>query len=343
MKPAAGLRALLERIIDYAGLFPPAKLPLDEAIKNYARYRRDAEAWMLGRFVIPASRLEELQPYGPLFAEGLPFAFSALGRGGGSASAFLDGLRDDLQAIGAFEKRHSSRVVTDVLEVKWPNVSPAETMGLFESVADCIEQHPGPLTLTPYFEVGLGGDWRRTVAAFVTGLKHFREDRTFRRRTKCRPPGLKLRCGGLDAAAFPSPEQIAFVLHCCLTHRVPLKCTAGLHHPLRHHNDEVETKMHGFLNVFGAGVLGQALGLDEAKLRAILEDEDTVHFVCDKHGFAWQDWHATAPEVVFARHAAVTSFGSCSFDEPCDDLRALGWLPDPHAVPVAPEIGGEGG
>ena len=68
MKPAAGLRALLERIIDYAGLFPPAKLPLDDAIKNYARYRRDAEAWMLGRFVIPASRLGELEPYRTLFA-----------------------------------------------------------------------------------------------------------------------------------------------------------------------------------------------------------------------------------------------------------------------------------
>ena len=48
----------------------------------------------------------ELEPYRTLFAEGLPFTFSALGRGGDSAAAFLDGLRDDLQAVGAFEKRH---------------------------------------------------------------------------------------------------------------------------------------------------------------------------------------------------------------------------------------------
>jgi hypothetical protein len=343
MKPPAGLRALLERVIDYAGLFPPARLPLDEAIKNYARYRRDPEAWMLGRFLIHASRLGELEPYRPIFAEGLPFSFSVLGRGGDSADAFIEGLRADLQAISAFEKRHSSRVVADVLEVKWPGVPAAETMNLFEVVADCVELHPGPLTLTPYFEVGLSGDWRGTVAGFVTDLKHFREDRSFRRRMKCRPPGLKLRCGGLEPAAFPSPEQVAFVLHCCLTHRVPLKCTAGLHHPVRHDNDGVRTKMHGFLNVFGAGVLGQALGLGEAQLRAIIEDEDAAHFVCDRHGFAWQERHATAPEVCFARHEAVTSFGSCSFDEPRDDLRALGWLPDPDAVPVGYDVGGEGG
>jgi hypothetical protein len=99
--------------------------------------------------------------------------------------------------------------------------------------------------------------------------------------------------------------------------------------------------MHGFVNVFGAGVLGQVHGLDEERLGAILEDEDATHFSFDKHGFAWKEWHSTAPEAAFARHEAVVSFGSCSFDEPRDDLRALGWLPERDAGPLAPEIGGE--
>lgn len=59
----ASLRTLLTGILDYAGLFPPAKLPLDAALKSYARYRQDTDRWLLGRFVIPASRLEELQPF----------------------------------------------------------------------------------------------------------------------------------------------------------------------------------------------------------------------------------------------------------------------------------------
>ena len=336
MKTAVGLRQLLTHAIDYAGLFPPANLPLDQAIHNYARYRTDADAWLLGRFVIPASRLGELDAFEQLFGHGPAFTFAALSRGGESAAALVAGLRDDLQVIGAFQKKHPTAIV-DVLELKWPNIPVAEAPALFEAVAECIEQHKGSLTLTPYFELPLGGYWR----GVATALKHFREDSSFSRRMKCRPPGLKLRCGGLDATAFPSPEQVAAVLHCCLAHRVPLKSTAGLHHPLRHHNAAVQAKMHGFVNVFGAGLLGQVHGLDEGKLRAILEDEDATHFVFDKHGFAWKEWHATAPEAAFARHEAVVSFGSCSFDEPRDDLRALGWLPERDAGPLAPEIGGE--
>ena len=51
------LRALLAGIVDYAGLFPPAGLDMPAAVRNYASYRTDDHAWMLGRFVVPASRL----------------------------------------------------------------------------------------------------------------------------------------------------------------------------------------------------------------------------------------------------------------------------------------------
>src|SRR5262249_27634531 len=55
------LRALLENLIDYAGLFPPAALPMKAAVENYQRYRESAEAWMLGKFVVPVARLDELE------------------------------------------------------------------------------------------------------------------------------------------------------------------------------------------------------------------------------------------------------------------------------------------
>jgi hypothetical protein len=52
---SASLRALLTGLIDYAGLFPPAALPMDAAVRNYDAYRRGPHAWMLGRFVVPAA------------------------------------------------------------------------------------------------------------------------------------------------------------------------------------------------------------------------------------------------------------------------------------------------
>jgi hypothetical protein len=53
-------RALLERLIDHAALFPPASLPLAEALAVDRRARESEHAWLLGRFVVPASRLAEL-------------------------------------------------------------------------------------------------------------------------------------------------------------------------------------------------------------------------------------------------------------------------------------------
>ena len=55
------LRALLHGLIDYAGLFPPARLDMQSAVANYARYLEGNRAWMLGRFVVPSSRLEEFE------------------------------------------------------------------------------------------------------------------------------------------------------------------------------------------------------------------------------------------------------------------------------------------
>ena len=48
-------RILLEGIIDYAGLFPPAAVPMSAAVRNFAHYRASGSGWMLGRFVCPAN------------------------------------------------------------------------------------------------------------------------------------------------------------------------------------------------------------------------------------------------------------------------------------------------
>jgi len=53
------LRALVSNLIDYAGLYPPAGLPLEEVLARYGRYRSSPECWMLNRLVLPASKLAE--------------------------------------------------------------------------------------------------------------------------------------------------------------------------------------------------------------------------------------------------------------------------------------------
>ena len=55
-------------------------------------------------------------------------------------------------------------------------------------------------------------------------------------------------------------------------------------------------------------------------------DREREHFAFCDDGLTWKNVAASTEEVAAARRDFVTSFGSCSFDEPRDDLRALGWL-----------------
>lgn len=326
---AASLRALLAGVIDYAGLFPPAKLPLDQAVRHYARYRAEPEGWMLGRFVCPASRLMELAPYhDELFRDGPPVFLSVLGRGGDSLNEVVTGLVADLEAIAAFRQRFGERLVVDAFETRLPSalverhleaVSPHWVAG---SEAQARRFAPERLGIT--FETGLGPDWREALPRAVQALGGYNHilAQIFPGWGRL---GFKLRCGGLEAAAFPSAEQVARVLAVCRDAGVPLKCTAGLHHPIRRYDPEVRATMHGFLNVFGAGVFAHARGLSAEQLRPVIEEEDPAAFRFEEQELRWRDLRASVEEVTAARQR-VLAFGSCSFDEPRDDLRALGWL-----------------
>lgn len=55
------LRALLSNLIDYAGLYPPAGLPLEQVLACYKSYRASEDHWMLNRLVLPASKLADVR------------------------------------------------------------------------------------------------------------------------------------------------------------------------------------------------------------------------------------------------------------------------------------------
>jgi hypothetical protein len=302
----AGLRALLEGVLDYAGLFPPARLPLDEAVRNYRRYRREPERWMLARLVCPAARLAELGALlGGMGQEEAPVPLAVLGRGGDTVCHFAEGLSRDVLLIQEFHTQFSERAAAEVLELRGPeNLAPASALDLVATgLAAELAQQFALFCEVPSFPLLDPAP----VIRLLLGA------------------GVKFRCGGLQPSAFPPAEDVAAVITSCRDAGVTLKFTAGLHHPIRRFDPTLRVRMHGFVNVFGAAVLAHARGLDREQLRPILEDEDAGNFVFDGQGFRWKDYRATTAEIVAARRRVV-SFGSCSFDEPRDDLRALGWL-----------------
>lgn len=324
----ASLKAFMEGIIDYAGLFPPADLSLDTALQKYSQYRQSDDSWMLSRFIIPGMRLDELEPYGErLFQKGDPYEFSVLGRETETISEYREHLDDLLSAINTFHDTHDGNVTTDILEIKLPHeVVFANDIDLLTEVYNETLQRLDISPRTPnevFFEGLFEKNWKKEIILILKAMH--RHAQNFEGQN-VRPPAFKLRCGGVEADMVPSLEQVALALNTAREQNIAVKCTAGLHHPVRHYDDSVKTRMHGFFNVFGGAMLSYAHDLSNKQLMEILEEEDPDRFRFSDKELRWNDLSVSTHEIAELRDVALISFGSCSFDEPREDLRQLSLL-----------------
>lgn len=296
--PNNSLRALLSEIVDYAGLFPPSKLPMAEAVKNYAAYRAGAHAWMLGKFVVPAARLDE-------FAESAKNHFPEDEESLWHLSVLAgEDVEKSLRQIENFNVAYSNYTICDAIELKAD--APAE----IEAASDII-----PRDFTNYFEIPVG----ENLADLVSTLAIYGQR-------------AKIRTGGTAREAFPKSTQIVRFVRTCLAANVPFKATAGLHHPLRclkpltYEKDAPEGMMFGFLNVFLASAFA-AQGHSPDVIQEILEDENPENFSFTAAGANWgEKYFINAAQIEYLRRRYITSFGSCSFTEPVDELQDLGLL-----------------
>jgi hypothetical protein len=309
------IRVLVNEILDYAGLFPPAKLPLGDALRNYLRYRKESpHRWMLGRFVCPTARLADLLKLARTHEDTSLLSLTALGRQSSQSSEFVPSIRADVQAIQDFRRAWGQGIGIDIYEVALPKGA---------AIEEVIPQMPLAINalvvnnLRGFFEIPMSATWR----ADLEKLSHY-----LSRGEYSTWPGLKLRCGGVTADAFPSATQIAFFIHRCRADLLTWKATAGLHHPRGHWDESLQLWHHGFLNVFGAGLFASTNPLTEADLVAILSDREAKHFSFTEDRFSWKSWSCTVDQIADYRACAATSFGSCSFEEPRRDLMAMGLL-----------------
>ena len=300
----ASLRALLAHAIDYAGLFPPANLELEAALRNYAEYLRSADTWMLGPFILPVAEFDAAARGLAQFDTEHPLRISALGPRAENAAAFREALSAALDSMAAFRAVGGTAISIEQFEMPLPADLDAE-------VLKAIRSNLATSQLSTFWEAK--GDAAGRVVALIAANN---------RATAAPKLGFKLRTGGVKAEAFPSSTEIAAALLAAGNEKVPIKFTAGLHHPVRLFHESVQTKMHGFLNVLGAGVLALEHQWNEIQISRMLDDEDASSFCFTEDFFAWREWEI-ATERIRAHRELITSLGSCSFDEPREDLRAL--------------------
>lgn len=292
--------ALLTGLVDYAGLFPPASESMRTALENYAAYRAGDDAQALGRFIVPIGRLKELEDAGsdlmPRVPGSEPWRLSVLVSGDIPAPS---------EVMEAFNSRHASgskrgHAVIDVAELKARTVHDIGT-----------QRSALPDSFTAYFEIPADGDVSKLVAAIAAvGAR------------------AKLRAGGVTPESIPSAGQVIEFITACRREGVPFKATAGLHHPvggsyrLTYEPNSPTAKMYGFLNVFLASTLHYAGGSGETVI-AVLEESDRRAFTFEDDAIVWRDKRITTEQIEASRHEFATSFGSCSFREPIDELAHL--------------------
>jgi hypothetical protein len=291
------MTALLERVIDYAGLFPPARLAMGDAVRAYAEYHAGADRWMLGRFVVPASRLEEFEEAGRPHLPGSASTSWAL-------SALLGAdVELDVGSVERFNDRHRDAQLGAV------HVDTVELQAA--RVADVRAAEPSIAGFDAFIEVPVADDPDVLIANIGDiGAK------------------AKIRTGGLTPEAIPGARHIVRFMRRCTERGVPFKATAGLHHPLRaeypltYEPGAVRGVMYGYLNVLLAAVLVRNDSADSDAL-ALLEERDPAAIRNEGDGLHWRTHVVNAEQIREARHDVV-AFGSCSFREPVSELHALG-------------------
>jgi hypothetical protein len=294
-------RLLLQGLVDYAGLFPPAALSMTDAVARYDEYLSGENAWALGKFVLPVARLGEFETTAPAVHRRAPWQLSII--------AGSD-LSSDIPVIESFARRAAPYAAVGAIEVR--GASGAEIDAIATNAALLRVNIPGSFDV--YVEVPVAADLAPLMASIAAhGLR------------------AKVRTGGVDAGAFPDADQLARFVGACTAHGVTFKATAGLHHafrgsyPLTYDSASEHGTMFGFLNVFVAALFARE-GLDDVALRALLDERDAASFVFSSSGVTWRGRTVSADAIRSARVHAAVSFGSCSFTEPVADLSQLGLL-----------------
>jgi hypothetical protein len=300
---APGLKsvdALLAGLVDYAGLFPPAGEDMRRALESYASYLDTPDRLALGRFIVPISRLKELEESSsdlmPPGDSSEPWRLSVL---------VADDVRGAATEMLEFNDRHSpesdaGRAVIDVVELKASAVNEIEH-----------QRNDLPAPFIAYFEIPVSSEVSPLVKAIATAGAR-----------------AKIRTGGITPDAFPGAERIVDFLATCKREGVAFKATAGLHHAARgeyrltYEPGSPKAMMYGYLNLFVAAALLYT-GESEDTALASLEDREPSAFSFSDDAIQWRGKRIALEQIVRFRSRFGISFGSCSFREPIDEIASL--------------------
>ena len=281
------IEVLVEELIDYAGLYPPAGLDMRSAVRNYLNYRHGKYGYALGRFVVDLNHIGSLREAAGDSIDTLSLSVVA------SPASDWDKLAELADA----------GIRIEVVEVK-PNLS-GDVASLNKRI---------PAGVRAYFEVPMNNE----ATGFVEGIAGAGT------RAKLRMGGVIAEAFPSTSSVARMLKElarrgIAFKATAGLHHAIRSR------HPFTYDVDSQSGVMHGFVNLFCAAALIHFRGdVDDAE--SLLKDEDTTAWEVNDTAIRWKSFGVSTSQVREVRRKFMNSFGCCSFEEPLQGLEALGWL-----------------
>lgn len=288
--------AWLTGLVDDAAIFPPGNLPLDRAVAEHRGHRAAEYAGLVGGFVVSDVKIPDLldvldeAPETEDTETALDINLVVTGGAGAIEPAVRWGTRSPLLRLAALEcsLRDEDDLARNAQRLVAALDAAAGDLGDAPVYVEPPRVHgdPGPGWLAALDEVA------------------------------ARDLRLKFRTGGTTADVFPTEAELAAWIDAALDRELAFKCTAGLHHAVRHRDEDTGFEHHGFLNV----LLATRLLLDG--------DRDAAWTTLNQHdpGTTVLQLEAYSLDDLVSTRRWFTSFGSCSILEPHDDLVELGLI-----------------
>ncbi|SJZ36021.1 hypothetical protein SAMN02745673_00100 [Marinactinospora thermotolerans DSM 45154] len=278
---------LVGALFDDAALFPPGLAPMEVAVPAHRGYRHGPLAPFVGPFLVADTALPRLAPVLAGEDDAEPLRIGVTVPGGADAVG---------PAVSSAVALAGVRLVAVEAAVAPGDPPVAGTRRTVEALARHL-----PDGVTGYVEVPRAGDARASLAVVAeAGLR------------------AKYRTGGVRADAFPAEEELAVFVRAAVDLAVPFKCTAGLHHAVRHTAADTGFQHHGFLNVLLA-VHAALNGAPPERIAGVLAVRDGRRLAAEAG--------ALGTSAARAIRAGFVSYGTCSVTEPLSDLADLGLLP----------------
>ena len=279
----------LQAFVDDAAIFPPASTPLEQAVTEHAAHRSSEYADLVGGFVVSDVKVADLAK---LATGPDPLAVNLVVTGGAGA------IEPAVTWVGRSEGLELRAVEFALRDEEDLAHNAGRLVKVVDSLGEALDDVP--VFAEPPIPRGMPSHgWLAALDELAA-----------------REISLKFRTGGLSDDLFPTSSQLASCIEASLDRELPFKCTAGLHHAVRHRDEASGFEHQGFLNV----LLATRTSLDGGG------PEEVARVLDETDGAALASRLTADPDVAARTRRWFTSFGSCSVLEAHEDLVELGLL-----------------